>query len=237
MELKKKQTGRILTNLEKLLHTKYEISSTIKHKGEKGRQRENGLAQFLRENLPEAYGVATGEIITFVDDSISPQCDVIIYDRLRMPIFGKLDAVQQIPIEGVYAIIETKSVLDTNALNDAARKFNKIRALPKGDPRIPLEEGKERGPHFFLFGYKMDTSPGSCTKFIQENHHNQDLMVVSLDHGCSLWVVDEKNASIVWLRATSEERSFYHTLAFFFVTLLESLREIDLGNPSFKDML
>src|SRR5436190_20927616 len=110
--------SKYLAEYEKLLQSKYTISGTIRHKGERGRQRENGLLMFLRETLPAAYGVATGEIIPWIGKDPSPQCDIIIYDRLRMPIFGASEAVQQVPLEGVYAVIESKSVIDSKAIAD-----------------------------------------------------------------------------------------------------------------------
>lgn len=80
---------RTLIALHTELKVTYEVSSTIRHKGEKGRKREHGLGMFLREQLSEKYGVATGEIIPFQGHSVAPQCDIIIYDRLTFPIIGK----------------------------------------------------------------------------------------------------------------------------------------------------
>ena len=59
-----------------------------------------GLNRLLIDILPEAYGVATGEIIPFNGETSSPQCDTIIYDRLHNPVIGRSDAVKQIPLEG-----------------------------------------------------------------------------------------------------------------------------------------
>jgi hypothetical protein len=121
--------AKILAGLQKELENKYEISSTIRHKGERCRSREVGISGFLRENLPETYGIGTGELFSFNSEGISPQCDIIIYDRMRTPVFGKQEAVQQIPIEAVYVVIEVRSILDQNALKDAAVKFEAIRNL------------------------------------------------------------------------------------------------------------
>ncbi len=133
-----------LANYEKLLQQKYEVSSSIWHKGERGRQRENGLMMFLRETLPAAYGVASGEIMPFMGKKPSPQCDIIVYDRLRTPVFGRNQAVQQIPLEGVYAVIEVKSSIDAKAISDAKRKFARIKELPRCRNRVPLKKGFRR---------------------------------------------------------------------------------------------
>src|ERR1035437_4015942 len=120
-----------LSHYERLLQQKYDVSTSIWHKGERGRQRENGLLMFLRETLPAAYGVATGEIYPFMGPKPSPQCDIIIYDRLRMPVFGTREAVQQLPLEGVYAVIETKSSIDSKSIVDAKAEFQKNKLLPR----------------------------------------------------------------------------------------------------------
>jgi hypothetical protein len=54
-----------LPSIEKILHEKYVLFSSIKHRGERGRQREAGLSDFLEEHLPQAYGIGTGEIVSF----------------------------------------------------------------------------------------------------------------------------------------------------------------------------
>ena len=135
-----------LMSIQKTIHEEYELSTSIRHRGERGRQRENGLLVFLRENLPMAYGVATGEIIPFQGAVASPQCDIIIYDQLRMPILGRSKAVQQVPLEAVYVVIECKSVLNKAALKDAETKFSKIQALPRCPLKTKLKKGMSRGP-------------------------------------------------------------------------------------------
>ena len=122
---------RTLIALQKQLKSQYEVSSTILHKGEKGRKREHGLGMFLREQLPEKYGVATGEIIPFKGQAPSPQCDIIIYDRLTFPIIGKSGPVQQVPYESVYAVIKKKTQQTKTTNKDASEKFSAIRNLPR----------------------------------------------------------------------------------------------------------
>lgn len=159
----------ILAKIEKSFHERYDISSTIRHKGERGRQRENGLFLFLKENLPEAYGVATGEIIPFRGEEVSPQCDVFIYDKLHMPILGRSEVIQQVPLEAVYAVIECKSVIDSKAMKDARIKFDKFRRILRCASRIKLKKDMSRGPYFDLFGYRLKAPSRSCVKFMESN--------------------------------------------------------------------
>jgi hypothetical protein len=132
--------AKILAGFQPQLQATYDVSSTIRHKGERGRSRESGVARFLKENLPEAYGVGTGEVFSFNTEGISPQCDLVVYDRMRTPIFGKDKSVQQIPIEGVFAIIEVRSIIDTAALEVARTKFGAfVRWQKRPKPIVPHE--------------------------------------------------------------------------------------------------
>jgi len=219
---------------EKLLHQKYAVSSTIRHKGERGRQRENGLLAFLKENLPAAYGVATGEVIPYRGPTPSPQCDIIIYDRLRMPVLGSMDAVQQVPLEAVYGIIECKSLIDQKAFIDAQAKIKAIRALPRCPSKRILREGSLPAPFFTLFGFRLKSALERCTEFMSLAATDRDVDVVALDRGCGIWIDDRPNP--VWLNTTEEKSGSHETLIVFFVGLLETLRSIDLGEPSFAEM-
>lgn len=224
---------RTLALMQKELHVKYQVSSTIRHRGEKGRNREHGLAMFLRENLPEKYGVATGEIIPFKGDMPSPQCDIIIYDRLSFPIIGKLSAVQQVPYEAVYSVIEVKSQITSGALTDALEKFSAIRQMPRCELRRKPKRLKDRNPFFVLFGYELATSTEKCLEFIKQGVYS-DIMLIALDTGLTIWVgPPDQEGRPVFLRGTDAEKSFYQTLALSFACLMDSLSSIDLGTPKF----
>lgn len=219
-------------HLEKLFHERYELSSTIRHRGERGRQREHGLLAFLRETLPGAYGVATGEIIPYQGSNPSPQCDIIVYDHLHMPILGRTDAVQQVPLEAVYAVIECKSILDASAIRDASAKFAKIRALPRCPAKTRLRKGASRGPAFFLFGYKFETTHDACLEFVKQSIKH-DTHVVGLDCGSTLWIDECRH---IWIDSTHKENNHYDTLTIFYITLLEALRMTDLGTLSYAEL-
>jgi len=221
----------IISRYEKILREQYEVSGKIRHKGEKGRQREDGLKQFLRDHLPEAYGIATGEIFPCIGDRVSPQCDIIIFDRLRMPILGKNNAVQQVPLEAVYAVIEVKSELNSSALSDMRKKIKAIREMPKSSTSLSTAQA----PLFFLFGYKFRTKEETCTNFVNDNAINEDLTVTALDSGLTIWL--EGHQKPIWLVTSVHEEGHYETLVLFLVCLLEGLNNIELGSSNFFKML
>lgn len=225
--------SKILSTLESELHARYDISSTIRHRGEKGRQREHGLAGFLKEYLPEAYGVATGELISVDGDDLSPQCDIIVYDRLVTPIIGKFEAVQQVLINGTYCVIEVKSHLTKASLDDAAQKYSKIRSL------YPLSKDTKEAfsPALILFGYRMETSISACTDFVLEYSRNEDITVVALDSGITVRIGPEDNSipsKIVWAPGTDFRYGIYSTLALFYTMILEVCHSTKLPTFDFK---
>ena len=213
---------RILGALQKELQNKYLVSSSIRHKGERGRSREHGVASFLRENLPAAYGVATGELFSFYAEGTSPQCDVIIYDELRSPIFGRGAAVQRVPIEGALAVVEVRSVIDSAALRDTAHKFDAISRLWTEACGSGSGNKLDDGPSLFLFGFKRSSSKAACVNFAGAGRPG-DRAIVSLDTGCSVWVQpnDPEGAlTPCWLDTVAPEVDYYATLAFFYFELL-----------------
>lgn len=217
--------AKILAGFQQQLQATYDVSSTIRHKGERGRSREYGVARFLKENLPEAYGVGTGEVFSFNTEGISPQCDLVVYDRMRTPIFGKDKSVQQIPIEGVFAIIEVRSIIDTAALEDARTKFAAIRALAKeAQANSASRKRDSEGPAFFLFGFKLKSTPQRCLSFLHVTRA-EDTTLVALDAGHSVWVKPrdkKKSLRPEWLPTHDPEMGMYSALGFFYFHVLSA---------------
>lgn len=214
--------AKVLAALQKELQNKYTISSTIRHKGERGRSREFGVANFLRDNLPSAYGVASGELFSFHSDVVSPQCDVIVYDDLRTPIFGRGAAVQQVPIEGTYVVIEVRSIIDISTLRDTAKRFNAIRNLWIESCEKGSGNKVKDGPVLMLFGFKRTASENACLKLMEEAS-GEDCSIVSLDSGCCIWVGPDDEtipATPRWLDTTVPEVDVYETLAFFYFNVI-----------------
>lgn len=84
---------------------------------------------FLRKYLPPQFGVCSGFIIDN-EMNISPQTDVIIYDKHVSPIFS-IQNERIFPMECVLAVIEVKSNLNSNELGDSIKKLKKISGMDK----------------------------------------------------------------------------------------------------------
>lgn len=117
--------------VEKTLTAQLSEAGFVLHSGDKGENREEILREFLRDHLPDRFGVTKGEIIT-KDGSRSHSADIIIYDKLDCPVLFK-GKTNVIPIEGVYGIIEVKSRLSKEELVDASRKISSFKAMAPRD--------------------------------------------------------------------------------------------------------
>jgi len=221
---------RTMQLLQREITARFEVSSTIRHRGEKGRQREDGYAMFLREYLPERYGVATGEIVPYTGDLPSPQCDVIIYDRLSFPVIGKYTRVQQVPLEAVYSVTEVKSRITKADIGDARAKFDAIRKLPRCERKNPSQDQSEDRPFFVLFGYRLGTTIEACAELVGKAP-NRDTVVIALDSGIIAWALTSKGTGPTFFGdKNASEAGASHTLCLALVWHLEWLADIDLGS-------
>lgn len=92
------------------------VRATIDHRGEKGRVLESYVTRFLRDALPQQYGITTG-FIAFPPrarggvPTLSGQLDIIIYDALHGSPLMRLPTCDVLPLEAVFAYVEVKARL------------------------------------------------------------------------------------------------------------------------------
>lgn len=116
---------------DKMLIDFNEISSQVTHRGSKGSIREREvIKEYLEKYLPGNIGIANGECIS-TDGTVSPECDIILYEKNTTPYLIHKDGYQVFPIECVYGVIEIKSKLDKAQLKDSIEKITKIKSMPK----------------------------------------------------------------------------------------------------------
>src|SRR6266581_3662444 len=90
-------TNRMLSEIET-------ISDRMSHAGEKGRNNELVLREFLERTLAKRYSVSTGKVVS-VRGHESGQVDLIVHDRLNTPALIEGRAWRLVPVESVYAVI------------------------------------------------------------------------------------------------------------------------------------
>jgi hypothetical protein len=97
-----------------------------------GSAREHPARKQFQSLLPAAAGVGSGCIID-LDSQTSKQQDVVIYERGVCPVFSVNNTPETTyyPCEGVIAVGEVKSSLNTETLEDAFRKIETAKALKR----------------------------------------------------------------------------------------------------------
>ena len=141
---------------DKMLIDFTEISSQVKHCASKGSIREREvIKEYLEKYLPGNIGISNGECIS-VDGTVSPECDIILYEKNTTPYLIHKDGYQVFPIECVYGVIEVKSKLDKAQLKDSIEKIKKIKSMHKNAYE------KQKGPlvkSTNMYGKKWDFFP------------------------------------------------------------------------------
>ncbi len=97
---------------------------------DRGAPREEIFRRLLKEFLPRRVGVAAGHVISY-GPAWSQQCDVIVYNAAETPVFSHDDGHQGhvLPVEGVFGVVEVKSVLGVSEFKDAAAKIAAFKRL------------------------------------------------------------------------------------------------------------
>lgn len=132
----------------------------FKHALTKGEEREVPVQEFLRENLPHVFGVASGEVIDPLG-AHSPQLDVMVFDRIRnFPVHQGRSVI--LPAEALLASLEVKSLLNKTELQRSLKAAAKLRSLkPFKRSLIGQDRGQNPRPdqcRYFhvIFAYHSD---------------------------------------------------------------------------------
>lgn len=247
---------KIFEALSNELTAKFQKTIQIKHNGGKGDNREDAFADFLKEYLPNKYGIGRGEVIS-PENEISGELDIVIFDKDHCPLFIKSDSHSIYPRESVFGAICMKSHLDSTELKDA---YNNIASLKKimssqGFTNSPIP-GMDSGlspvvPVTAIFAYAANRSLEAIAQ--QVNVLDKELnniklrpdYVVVLGEGIvgpsgrirnnfNMYNLPQDSHELVLLRATGR-----HTLLRFYMQLLDELNSItqpNLNLHSYFDM-
>jgi hypothetical protein len=141
-----------------------EKAAAFLHRGIRGDERAAELAKFLRQRLPDRFGVGKGEVIDF-SDCRSGQLDLIVYDRAGCAPISVQNENLLLPCEALYAAIEVKSIVTQQELNTSFKAAGKIRNLRPFKTRFVASrkdgDAADGGSHrcmYVIFGYTSDLS-------------------------------------------------------------------------------
>lgn len=124
----------------------------VEHRGETGRANELALARLVSRLLPTEVDVSTGVLIDSAGRR-SKQTDLIVYLKGSQPQILAQSTQLLFPVETVVAALEVKTTVDSAAIEDAAEKVERIRALR------PVNG--TQGPATGLFGFSAAGTPSA----------------------------------------------------------------------------
>ncbi|WFE69942.1 hypothetical protein P8S55_09065 [Halomonas sp. M1] len=139
----------------------YEATGELKHPGEKGLLREMFVKRVLESLLPPHFGVGTGIVVDKWRRQ-SPQVDLIIFDRRRLPPILEENGHGIYPMDAVLRVIEVKSTLDKDGLKQLGRLSNSLSPSNPDGLKMATEGNLENGRSYYpfasLFAYKSTLS-------------------------------------------------------------------------------
>ena len=141
--------------------SRFESTKKIEHNPTKGTGRETIIIDILKDLLPSWAGISTGIAIDRTGRQ-SPQLDVIVYNKNIIPaLFQEVSGF--FPVESLIYVIEVKSVINSEEINDAVNKFKKLLEL-KRKPKNYINTA--------LFGYESDLKQQSELERIITHYPN-----------------------------------------------------------------
>jgi hypothetical protein len=132
------------------------VRHAISHAGEKGRALEHQVHRFLRDLLPQEYGLTTGFVAWLTPDGpkLSPQLDVIIYDAVRHSPLIRLETCDVVPLEAAYGYVEVKASLRSTPRASKSAADDSIEACTRKN-RI-IREMRSRSFHVPIGGSPVE---------------------------------------------------------------------------------
>jgi hypothetical protein len=125
------------------------FNKLIGHAGEQGKENEQSLVRLMERLLPRSLGIGSGVVID-ADGSRSKQADIVIYDSINQPTILAQTSQMLFPVENVFMVIEVKTTLGDEEIEDCAEKKLALDNLaPRGD-RPP--------PAFCVLAYHAEAS-------------------------------------------------------------------------------
>jgi hypothetical protein len=146
-------TSAYYATLERILVEEAKgLTAVIPHLGERGRNDEGRVVEFLRRVLPQRFSIGTG-FITSSDRDLpqSRQIDIVLYDAIwNAPLYAER-ATFTFPIEAVYATVEVKGRLTKEEIESTLESLSVVRRLAEKKLYVEygetqLGEGEARGP-------------------------------------------------------------------------------------------
>ena len=132
-----------------------DLITSIHHNGERGRECEEVVKNFLKDYIPDKFTIASGFVYT--ESSISNQCDIMIYDSFNYPVLFSGYANKIIYHESLKANIECSTLLSKDKIKNDNLKFTNLQNAFNRDEKLKSTLNY-KAPLKVLFTYKSNIS-------------------------------------------------------------------------------
>ncbi len=118
----------VASRIRQLLE-RYVESNAIPHDATKGSLREAYLRQFLADFVPHPFAIKSGFVTDCCGADISPQIDLLVFDKTSIPSFSLSEFITVVPLEAVRLGVEVKSRLDGSHYEQIKRQQDSVRRM------------------------------------------------------------------------------------------------------------
>lgn len=191
---------------------------SLGHSGTKGVASENVWLELFRSYLPKRYQAESAHVVDSMG-KFSDQIDIVIFDRQYSPFIFSFEGQIIVPAESVYAVFESKQVVNASIIRYSRKKVASVRNLRRTSLPIPYAQGtyKPKPPIHILGGvvaFQSDWRPGFGKPFLEvlEPEHQSE----RLDLGCvaasGLFQFDKKSGEYILDENDKAATNFLFTL-------------------------
>jgi hypothetical protein len=172
----------------KLVLSRSEDASELKHPGLRGRAREIFTKDLLTPFLSPNLGTCTGTIVDSSGGS-SLQTDIIIFDKTLIPSLMLTAEEGIVPIESVLATVEVKSSLTREELRKSIKNAHSIKGLHGNFVEVRPRSFKKSSPLCCVFSFSSDSKPETELNRLEEvvlevNNESEKKIAVPLSGIC-----------------------------------------------------
>ncbi|MFJ8519438.1 DUF6602 domain-containing protein [Lysinibacillus xylanilyticus] len=150
---------------EKIL-SELDLVYKLSHNGEKGKEAEEIIKNFLKKYLPKNTSITTGFVQTEL--GISNQSDILLYDEVNYAPLYSGYANKIITFESLKANIECTTYLDSKKVQQDNTKCGNLKRLYNNDEKIQHRLLKK--PFSILFAFKSKGNIKSILDGLEEKH-------------------------------------------------------------------
>lgn len=209
-------------------------SAGTKHSVIKGGQREDSLIGFLRDRLPERFGVATGEVVD-LNGLTGPQLDILIYDRhADFPFSTGSQTI--LPAEALLASVEIKSRLTSAEVAKCVEGAKKLRDLKPHDRDLAgidvknQNDTKKRARYMHcVFAFETDLATSNWPKNEVDRFDRAQGSSHLID---AVYVLERGVVNFNHRKARGEDEDGGAIMSFYFTLLNFVMREANRRRPT-----